>query len=63
MVKHRGMDGLDATMLELEFYRDTVNFKGTTIVSAPPAGCHKVVNLYIDVNGKLVVDWSDIPEA
>jgi hypothetical protein len=32
---------------------------GAGLVSIPPVGCFKVTNLYVDANGKLVIQWSD----
>ena len=63
MAKHEGLDGLNTTMLELEFWKDAVLFKGNSIVSNPPSGSYRIVNMYINEKGKLVIDWSDVPEA
>ena len=30
-------------------------------ISVPPQGFYKVTNLYVDSNGKLVVDYDDTP--
>jgi hypothetical protein len=32
---------------------------GQGIVSNPPAGCKKVTNIYVNQNGKLVVEYDD----
>jgi len=34
---------------------------GTLIVSAPPAGCYRVVNIYMDADEKIVVKYEDTP--
>jgi hypothetical protein len=36
---------------------------GGGIVSLPPIGCYKVINIYVDADGKLVVKWSDTPQG
>ncbi len=31
------------------------------VISMPPEGCYKVINLYVDKNGKLIAKWEDTP--
>jgi hypothetical protein len=33
------------------------------MVSAPPPGCYKVINIYVDQNGKLAATWEDTPQG
>jgi hypothetical protein len=33
------------------------------LVSNPPAGCFKVLNIYVDQNGKLAATWEDTPQG
>ncbi len=50
MAKYIGMDGKD-TPLEIEFEIDSQVIKGIVLVSDPPAGAHKVVNIYLTKDG------------
>ena len=60
MAKYIGMDGKD-TPLEIEFEIDSQVIKGIVLVSDPPAGAHKVVNIYLTKDGKLKLEYSDQP--
>jgi hypothetical protein len=31
------------------------------LISNPPSGMHRVTNLYVNPEGKLVVKWDDVP--
>jgi hypothetical protein len=33
------------------------------LTSQPPVGCYKIINIYVDEYGKLVVKWSDTPQG
>ena len=56
------MDGRLDSPLEIMFEPESGDMNApVVIVSKPPPGCHRVVNVYMSDNGKLVVEHSDIP--
>jgi hypothetical protein len=53
------VDELDPALLKM--FGTTTNIVG--MVSNPPPGCYKVINIYVDPTGKLIVKWSDTPQG
>lgn len=43
--------------LSVGSYVITLNYSG--IPSDPPEGCYKVTNIYVNQEGKLVVEWDN----
>jgi hypothetical protein len=39
----------------------TKTISGASTVSVPPSGCFKVTNYYVNPQGKLVLEYDDIP--
>lgn len=40
---------------------DSPKRKSVVLISKPPTGCYKVLNIYVDQNGKLQATWEDTP--
>jgi len=62
VAKYTGLDGLEETELVLCQVVDGQKFEGMVPVTMPPEGCHRVANLFVNEQGKLVVQYSDAPE-
>lgn len=61
MSKYIGLDGLVATPLELEFEVESSLFKGAVLISNPPPGAFKVINIFINSKGRVQLEYDDTP--
>ncbi len=61
MSKYIGLDGLTITPLELEFEVASQTFKGLVLVSNPPPGAFKVVNIFVNSKGNVQLEYDDTP--
>ncbi len=62
MAEYKGLDGLPGTPLEVNFdpKEGGEGKPGVVLISCPPARGYRVVNIYVDEDGKLVVQYSDV---
>jgi hypothetical protein len=37
--------------------------KASVVISKPPIGCYRVLNIYVDQDGKLKAEWEDTPQG
>lgn len=61
MSKYIGLDGLTTTPLELEFEMASQIFKGAVLISNPPPGAFKIINIFRDAKGKICLEYDDTP--
>lgn len=55
MARHRGLDGREDTQPELLFEMNGEAMEGWTLISAPPVGGHRVVNLFVSADERELV--------
>lgn len=61
MSKYIGLDGIAIAPLELEFEVDSILFKGAVLISNPPPGAFKVINIFVNSKGRVQLEYDDTP--
>jgi len=61
MAEYKGLDGLITTPLEIDFDIKSNPCPKVVVVSFPPPGAFKVVNIFVDSEGKIKVEFDDTP--
>ncbi len=59
MARYLGLDGLQGTPLELRFDQDGQRFAGVVPISDPSVGYHRVLNIFVTPEKRLVIEYSD----